>query len=60
MEVMANDRDDVDASKTMPITNIAYPKIIKEKDDVENHIRSGENVEYTLKPPTRAYASTAR
>ena len=57
---MADDRDVVDACTTLPITTIADPKLMNENHGNENYIRSGENVGYTLKPPTREYASTAR
>ena len=60
LETMANDRDVVDACTTTPITTIANSKLINDNHGDGNYITSREKVEYTLKPPTRAYVSTAR
>lgn len=57
---MADDRNVGDSFTTLQVTTIADPKLMNENNGNENYIRSGESVKYTLKPLTRAYASTAR
>lgn len=57
---MADLSDVVNACSTLPVTIIDDVKLVNDDKGNGNYIRNGENVEYTSKPPMRAYASTVR
>lgn len=56
---MTNERSSLDLH-TPSLTPITNPNIENGEYDNGSSSRGGEKVEYTLKPSTRAYASTAR